>query len=119
MPWTSTGVVSSIRMLMTYYSRSSRKPALACRHGLLSRFGQSFGGDELEPALRKNFPALLDIGAGEPDHQRHLDVDGFARLHHALGNPVTAIDAGEDVDQHGPHLGVGQNKLQRSGDALR
>jgi malate-CoA ligase subunit beta len=51
-------------MLMTCYSRSSRKPALACRHGLLSRFGQSFGGDELEPALRKNFPAFLDIGGG-------------------------------------------------------
>src|SRR5262249_48010230 len=101
MPWTMIGVFSSIRMLIGVL------PArLRCRPcGLLRRvagldgrargFGQGLGGDQLQSTLGKDLAALLDIGSRKPHHERYLHVHRLAGLHHALGHPVAAIDAGE------------------------
>ena len=63
--------------------------------------------------------ALLDMGPGQAHHQRHPHLDLLQGLHDALGDPVAAVDAGEDVHQHRLHLGVGEHQIEGLGHPLR
>ena len=70
------------------------------------------------PEFAQDLLAEIDVGALEPHHQRHGDVDLARRGHDALGDHVAAHDAAEDVDQDALDLGVGQQQLERRAHAL-
>ena len=81
--------------------------------GLVCRIGQAVRGDDGQSGVSQNLMAQVDVRAGQPHHHRDLDVELLERRHDALGNPVTAVDAGEDVDQHRLDLGVVQHRTKR------
>ena len=88
------------------------------RHRFVGRLGQGLGHDQGQAAVFQDLAARLDVGPGETHHQGDLEVDLLHRLDHALGHPVAAVDAGEDVDQDGLHLVVGEHQVEGLGDAL-
>ena len=69
--------------------------------------------------LGQDSPALFDIGARQPHHQRDLDAHFMDRLDDAFGHPVAAVDAGENVDEDRLDILVGQNRAERFRHALR
>src|SRR5688572_20076265 len=93
--------------------------------GLLHRFDNLFGGvrqivgaEDRQAGLRQYLLAQLHIGAFEADHQRHVKADLLRRRDHALRDHVAAHDAAKDVHQDPFNVGVGEDDLERSGDAL-
>jgi hypothetical protein len=86
---------------------------------LLRRLGQVRRGLERQPAGVEQRESLLRVGTLEADHDRHRDADLAHRGDDPLGDQVAAHDATEDVDQHRAHLVVGQDDLERLGDARR
>jgi hypothetical protein len=62
--------------------------------------------------------ALLDVGAFEAHHQRHLQIDFARGGHDALGDDVAAHDAAEDVDENAFDRRVGKDDLEGGGDLL-
>jgi hypothetical protein len=63
--------------------------------------------------------ALVVVGAVQPHDHRQRDVQPLERGQDALGDLVAAGDAAEDVEQHRPHLRVGEQHLHRGGDRRR
>ena len=76
------------------------------------------GGDQLQPRLAQDAPAEFDIGAFEPHHQRHVQIDLARRRDDALGEHVAAQDAAKNVDQDRLDIRVGQDQLERDRDPL-
>ena len=72
-----------------------------------------FRPDSLQDLL-----AELDVGAFQPDDQRHVQVDLAGGGDHALGDHVAAHDAAEDVDQDALDVGVLEDDLERRRHAL-
>src|SRR6202011_3313012 len=107
MPWTMTRLSAVSRIAISG----------GHLHDLLGRLPAVVAG--LDPGLPQDLTALLLVGPGKPDHQRHLGVDLAPRLDHALGDFVSAGDAAEDVDEHAAHPGVHEDHLQRVADHLR
>src|SRR6056297_3978876 len=94
-------------------------PAGSAFHSLHDLFGavlEVVGGDYVEAGGGDDLLALLDIGAFETHHQRHLEADLFHRGDHALGDHITAHDTAEDVDEDALDLRVGGDDLERLGD---
>ena len=69
--------------------------------------------------LGENRAPLLDIGAGETNDDGYLDRLLLQCLHDALGNPVAAVDAGEDVQHHRLDVWVREHDAEGVGDLLR
>ena len=80
--------------------------------------GEILGRDDRQAGLAQDLLAELDIGAFEPHHQRHVQVDLARRGDDALGDHVAAHDAAEDVDQDALDVGVGEDDLERGGHPL-
>src|SRR3546814_3326327 len=78
--------------------------------------GKRGGGDDRQAAGLEDLSALLDMGPGEADDERHRHVDLLDGLHDPLGDPVAAVDAGEDVDEHRLDLLVGEDESEGLGD---
>ena len=93
-------------------------PPLGRRDDLARGVLEIVGGDQRQPRLAQDAPAEFDIGAFEPHHQRHVQIDLARRRDDALGDHVAAHDAAEDVDQDRLDIGVGQDQLERDGDPL-
>src|SRR5690606_26290684 len=64
------------------------------------------------------FSAQFGVVAFKANDDRNLDADFFHCTDDAFGNHVAANDAAEDVDQNGRDIAVGQNDLERFGNAL-
>ena len=82
-------------------------------HDLLRGVVEIVGRGHVEIGLGDDLLALLDIGAFEPHHQRHLQADFLHRRDDALGDDVALHDAAEDVDQNALHVRVGGDDLER------
>ena len=80
--------------------------------------GEVVGGEDRQTRLLHDLLAEIDIGAFEPHHQRHVQVDLARRGDDALGDHVAAHDAAEDVDQDAFDIGVGEDQLEGGGDPL-
>ena len=65
-------------------------------------------------------PAALDVVRPvEPHDDRHAHVELLERRQDAAGDLVAAGDASEHVEEHRPHLRVGQEHLHRRHDLVR
>src|ERR1051326_2486378 len=79
---------------------------------LLRGIVEVIGGDHVEPRIRDDALAEIDVGAFEPHHQRHLQPNLLDRRHDALGDDVAAHDAAEDVDQNAFDIRIGRDDLE-------
>ena len=76
-------------------------------------------------AQRPHADALEDldrhllVGAGEPDDDRHLDLELAGGGDDAVGDVVGAGDAAEDVEEDRLHVRIGGDDLERVDDLLR
>src|SRR5438128_1778240 len=115
-PWTMTRVLRLSRIAISrppsgcFFLLGGRAPG---GDGLLGGLGQRVGDDHLLAGIGQDAASLLDLGAGEPHHQRHVDADLADGFDHAFGDPVAAVDAGEDVDQDGLDLSVAEHGTER------
>ena len=112
------GVSSRRTLMMRPSGGCGGLAALPGGDHLVGGVGEAVGGDDGEAAGFEDAAALLHMRAGEAHHQRHLHLDLLQRLHDALGDPVAAVDAGEDVDQDGLDLLVREHEVEGLGDAL-
>src|SRR3982074_443695 len=74
------------------------------------------GRQHVETAFADDLLAGIDIGAFEPDHQRHFEADFLYRGDHAFGDDVAFHDAAENIDQDALHVGIGGDDLECRGD---
>src|ERR1700757_4272986 len=80
---------------------------LSFLHGLddlLRGIVEIVGRQHVEAALADYLLSGCDIGALEPNYQRHFQADFLHRRDHALGNDITLHDAAEDVDENALHI---------------
>ena len=57
--------------------------------------GERVGADDRQTAVDDDLAPGLEIRAGEPHDQRHVDIQRPACLNDAFGDPIAAVDAGE------------------------
>src|SRR5439155_18224219 len=69
------------------------------RHGLAGAVEHVVGGDHVEPRFGEDLLPPLDVRPLHAHDERHAEADVARRLHHALGEDVTAEDAAEDIDE--------------------
>src|SRR6478609_9268832 len=123
MPWTMTlesavrkmamGVVSLFALVGSVAGGQLGGLAGGAVHGVLDE-------DPGVVALGQDAAALVDVVAVEAHHQRAvlLLAEGVERADDAVGHGVAGGDAAEDVDEHAPDLGVGQDDVQAVGHHL-
>src|SRR3989344_6193685 len=110
-PWITTREDLFINMLM---GDSSARGAHGHGRGLV----EIVGSEEFQAGLGQDGAPLFHVGAGEAHHDRHFDVEFTHRGHDAFRHPVTAVDAGEDIDQHRLDVLVQQHDAKGVGDFL-
>src|SRR3954471_21821267 len=93
-PWQMTFVLRSMRMDI-----GSSLRAVYGIDDLLRGVVEIVGRDHVQPRLVDDLLALIDVGAFQPHHERHLEPDLPHGRHYALRDHVAAHDAAEDVDQ--------------------
>src|SRR6478609_2983433 len=123
MPWTMTlesavrkmamGVVSLFALVGSVAGGQLGGLAGGAVHGVLDE-------DPGVVALGEDAAALVDVVPVEAHHQRAvlLLAEGVERADDAVGHGVAGGDAAEDVDEHAPDLGVGQDDVQAVGHHL-
>src|SRR3989344_6688892 len=110
-PWMTTREDLLTKMLMGDSSAGG-----AHGHG---RGGvECVGSDEIQTGLGQDSAPLFHVGAGEAHDHRHGDLEFTHGAHDAFCYPVTAVDAGEDIDQHRLDVLVQQHDAKRVGDFL-
>src|SRR6201985_2248813 len=85
-------------------------------YDLLRGIIEIIGRQHVEAAFADDLLALLDIGAFEPHHQRHVKSNFAHGSGDAFGNDVALHDAAEDVDQDALHIGIGGDDLEGGRD---
>src|SRR5690606_5987659 len=76
------------------------------------------GRRDRQATLGQFLRAELRIVAFQAYHHRYLDADILDRRDDAVGNQVAAHDAAKDIHEHGFHLVIRQDDLERFGDTL-
>src|ERR1700739_1887594 len=79
---------------------------------LLRGIVEIIGWQHAEAALADSLLSGFDIGAFEPNDQRHLQADFLHRGDHALGDDIALHDAAEDVDENALHVGIRRDDLE-------
>ena len=126
MPWTTTVVFSSTKMLTSLLvSLCVRSAGPAVRGWAVSRPGPRPGGRRPAWWARpcsasdrwgaRSARPCLGVGAVEPAARSARDVDPAERLDDPLGHLVHPGDAAEDVDEDGPDRRVGVDHLEGGG----
>jgi len=85
---------------------------------LLGGIAEIFCAGNGKAAVGQQLFALVDVGAFQTHHHRHVHADFLHRRNDAGGDHVAADDAAEDVDQNGFDVGVRGDDLERLRDAL-
>ena len=85
---------------------------------LFRGIGEVLRRGDLQTRLLQDLLAELDVGAFQPHHQRHVQVDLARRGDDAFGDHVAAHDAAEDVDQDALDVGILEDDLEGRGHAL-
>ena len=68
---------------------------------------------DLEVGLLEDERRLIGVGADDADHHRDFAVQPGPSLDDAVGHLVAAGDPAEDVDEHRPHVRVGEDDAER------
>jgi len=77
------------------------------------RVGEVVGGDDRQAGPCQDVLAEIDVGALQPDHERHAERHFAGRGDDPLGDHVAAHDAAEDVHQDTLDVRIGENDLER------
>src|SRR3989344_9628013 len=77
------------------------------------------GSEKTQARLGQDGAPLFYVGAGEAHHDGHFDVEFTHRAYDAFGHPVTAVDAGEDIDEHHLDVLVQQHDAKGVGNFFR
>src|SRR5690606_27694626 len=85
---------------------------------LYCRVGQTGCCDDVQTTFSQYLGAQVGVVAFQTDHDRHLDAHVLHCADDALGNHVATDDTAEDVDQNGLYVAVGQDGLERCGNAF-
>src|SRR2546426_4652907 len=117
----SAGLQHPVLAAATTSRARSGIQALAPREGdrLLRAIAHVVGIREREARLSEHPLAQLHVGPLHPDHDRQPHAELLDRGDHALGQPVAAQDAAEDVDEHRLHARIGGEDAERVLDLLR
>ena len=110
-PWTMRRVFESSRIAI-----SGLLPRQ--RHDLRRGFAHRVGGREVQPALSEHPLSFLDVRAFHANDDRNRHAQFLHRRDHAGREHVAAQDAAEDVDEHGLHVLVGHQDLERVANLL-
>jgi hypothetical protein len=85
---------------------------------LLGGIAEIVGRQDRQAGLAHDLLAQLDVGALQPNDQRHVQADLARGGDDAFRDHVATHDAAEDVDQDAFDVRVRQDDLERRGDAL-
>src|SRR5947209_100727 len=87
-------------------------------HDLLRGVIEVVRRHDVQAGVTNDLLAKFDIGAFEPNHQRHAEPDLAHRGGDAFRDHVALHDAAEDVDQNALHVGIGGDDLEGGRDLL-
>src|ERR1700690_2168469 len=88
-------------------------PHLCSSHDEIGGFLHCCAHLEIKARILQNLPALFNVCALKPQHNRHLHVQLARRCDNARCQPVHAENAAEDIDEDGLHIRVGEEDFKR------
>src|SRR5215213_276817 len=129
MPWTSTRVSRSTRMLTerippvlapsrarAHVSGAAVSCGMCRANGLRRRLVHAVAGGQ--PGFGQEAPPFLGVSPGESHDDWHRDSDSPQGFRDALRHDVSPCDAAENIDENGAHARVGGHEAERFGDLI-